>query len=273
MQSMTDADFIRYQRQIALPEIGESGQRKINHSTVLIIGCGGLGTTASLLLAGAGVGSLVIVDDDKVEISNLHRQFIYTESDIGRQKAEALKEKIRMRNQHCRVRAIEKRLGDEQLSLEVMIADMVIDCSDNMVTRHQINRICYQQKTVLISGSASQWEGQISTYNFAANQPCFACLTPDKSGSTDELSDESPALSCRDLGVIGPVVSIIASLQAMAALKQMVDIGIADESQTNTLHILNGQTMSFRSFSFHKNPECRVCHQSQEKETVHANQD
>ncbi|SHO56290.1 HesA/MoeB/ThiF family protein [Vibrio quintilis] len=254
MSKFSDVDFIRYQRQISLPEIGESGQLKINNSNVLIIGCGGLGTSVSLLLAGAGVGNIVLVDDDKVELSNLHRQLAYTESDIGRAKCEVLKQQILIRNRQCRVRAIDKRLADEQLNLEVMLADLVIDCCDNMATRQQINRICHQQITCLISGSATQWAGQFSEYTYVENQPCFACLSPDVP------SDVSEPSSCSKQGVLGPVVNMIASVQALAALKRITNTAmIHGDCDKNLLHCFDGKSMSFRAYSFVKNPDCRVC--------------
>ncbi|WP_029848391.1 ThiF family adenylyltransferase, partial [Vibrio parahaemolyticus] len=144
---LTDQEFIRYQRQVSLPEIGESGQARLGQSHVLLIGCGGLGSAASLYLAAAGVGKLVVIDDDRVDSSNLQRQVIYREGDIELAKTEAMAQQLRHLNSLIQVRTITKRLDQAQLLLEVMLADVVLDCSDNLPTRQQINQVCYEQNT------------------------------------------------------------------------------------------------------------------------------
>ena len=130
---LTDEQFNRYQRQVALPEIGEQGQVKLSQSHVLMIGCGGLGSAASLYLAGSGVGKLVIVDDDDVDFSNLHRQVVYRDKDISSSKTEAMTSQLLALNPAVKIRSLDKRLSKSQLELEVMLADIVLDCSDNML--------------------------------------------------------------------------------------------------------------------------------------------
>jgi sulfur carrier protein ThiS adenylyltransferase len=252
MSHLNDDDFLRYQRQIALPEIGESGQKQLIRKRILQIGCGGLGTCVSLYLVGAGIGSVVVVDDDNVDVSNLHRQIAYREMDIGQSKALILKKQLQALNHHCKIRALNKRLDDEQLALEVMLADLVLDCSDNLQTRHQVNRICYQQKTDLISASAIGWEGQLSVYRYPNNGPCYQCLVPQ--------SDQCPAVRCQDMGIVGPIVGVIASVQALKAIQLLLGILPENNHQTsNELLHFDGKNLKHHILSFDRNPACPVC--------------
>ncbi|WP_074374801.1 HesA/MoeB/ThiF family protein [Vibrio spartinae] len=256
---LDDHTFLRYQRQIALPEIGETGQCELNKKHVLMIGCGGLGTSVSLYLAGAGIGSMVLVDHDVVEVSNLHRQIAYRESDIGARKVRALASQLQNLNHGCRIRTIDKRLDDEQLQLEVMLADVVIDCSDNFPTRHQINRICYQQKTTLVSASAIGWDGQLSVHRFSSDTPCYRCLVGD-------TANYSPK-RCHESGVLGPVVGTIAALQALQVIQQLLmDIhqrspfikDKATDEPSEWIHF-DGRRMQLKSLRYEKDIACPVC--------------
>jgi sulfur carrier protein ThiS adenylyltransferase len=257
MSLLSDQSFLRYQRQIALEDIGETGQIHLRKKRALVIGCGGLGCGASLYLAGAGIGSLVLVDPDSVEVSNLHRQVAYRKSDLGVTKVSALSKQLNALNHECHVRTIDKKLDDEQLQLEVMMADVVLDCSDNLQTRHQINRICYQQKTALVSGSAIGWNGQLSIYRYQKEEPCYRCLVPD-----EELNHHR----CSDMGVLGPVVGTISSLQALQAI-QILCLPLAEISKkadptapsANEFFHFDGKKMLLQSFPFEKDDSCPVC--------------
>ncbi|WNJ96697.1 HesA/MoeB/ThiF family protein [Vibrio ruber] len=267
MSLLNDQAFLRYQRQIALAEIGEVGQYELNKKHVLMIGCGGLGTAVSLYLAGAGIGSIILVDHDAVEISNLHRQIAYRENDLGTRKVCALADQLRGLNQQCRIRTIDKRLEDEQLQLEVMLADVVIDCSDNFPTRHQINRICYQQKTPLVSASAIGWDGQLSVHRFSNDSPCYRCLVGDTS--------DHHSKRCHESGVLGPVVGTMASLQALQVIQELLrNIYLSSSFTTNQSHTherltphgsmaeffhFDGRTMQLKSFHYEKDMACPVC--------------
>ncbi len=266
MPLLNDQAFLRYQRQIALEDIGETGQYELKKKQVLIVGCGGLGTGVSLYLTGAGIGSIVLVDHDEVEVSNLHRQIAYRESDVGKKKVSALSNQLRGLNHECRIRTIGKKLNSEQLRLEVMLADVVIDCSDNFPTRHQVNQICYQQKTTLVSASAIGWDGQLSVYRYRDEEPCYRCLVDD------EVSDSYSR--CSESGVFGPVVGAIASLQALQVIRELLagmneshhEIQNKPSLKANDFFHFDGKEMQLRSFRFEKDMNCPVCGDSVDKD-------
>ncbi|EGU37335.1 adenylyltransferase [Vibrio ichthyoenteri ATCC 700023] len=246
---LSDQLFVRYQRQICLPELGEHGQESLLDAHVLVIGCGGLGSAATLYLAAAGIGRLVIVDDDVVEESNLQRQVAYRQSDLKLNKAQALSNQLRQLNPMIDVRALEYRLSDEQLNLEIMLADVVLDCSDNLVTRQQVNRLCYRQKTALISAAAIGWQGQFSLFDYQPGSPCYRCLIP-----FDEMSQSA---KCSEQGIIGPVVGILGNYQALAAIQKLSSGQFMLEA--NTLHLFDGQTMQWQTINVVPDNHCQVC--------------
>ncbi|CAH1541344.1 ThiS adenylyltransferase [Vibrio rotiferianus] len=249
---LTDKQFLRYQRQIALPEIAESGQEQMSKSHVLIIGCGGLGSAASLYLAAAGIGKLVVVDDDEVDSSNLQRQVIYREQDLQVAKTEATVRHLAELNPMVRVRAITKRLEKSQLKLEVMLADVVLDCSDNMKTRQLINQVCFESSTPLVSAAAIGWQGQFAVFDYKAStkdKACYRCLYP-----FDELKQ---ANSCSDSGVIGPVVGTLGNYQALAAI-QRLSTGMFHVKPFQ-LHLFDGLRMQWQTMKIQKDKQCQVC--------------
>lgn len=246
---MNDQQFQRYQRQIMVPEVGESGQDKLLVSKVLLIGCGGLGSAAALYLAGAGVGSMVVADGDIVESSNLQRQIIYRETDLGKNKASATSEQLKQLNPHIKVRSVQTFLEASQLNLEVMMADVVLDCSDNFPTRQAINKACHSAKTPLISGSAIGWVGQLMTFDFSHSlTPCYRCAVP--------YQENSAGLKCSESGVIGPVVGMVGNLQAIEAIKLITGNGSLKPS---TFNLFDGQTLSWQRFNIARDVACPVC--------------
>lgn len=249
---LTDKQFLRYQRQIALPEIAEIGQERLGNGHVLIIGCGGLGSAASLYLAAAGIGKLVVVDDDEVDSSNLHRQVIYREQDLQVAKTEATVRHLAELNPMVRVRAITKRLEKAQLKLEVMLADVVLDCSDNMQTRQLINQVCFESSTPLVSAAAIGWQGQFAVFDYqGANEDkaCYRCLYP-----FDELKQVN---SCTDSGVVGPVVGTLGNYQALAAI-QRLSTGMFHVKPFQ-LHLFDGLRMQWQTMQIQKDKQCQVC--------------
>ncbi|HHG3266710.1 TPA: thiazole biosynthesis adenylyltransferase ThiF [Vibrio parahaemolyticus] len=249
---LTDQEFIRYQRQVSLPEIGESGQACLGQSHVLLIGCGGLGSAASLYLAAAGVGKLVVIDDDHVDSSNLQRQVIYREGDIELAKTEAMAQQLRHLNSMIQVRTITKRLDQAQLQLEIMLADVVLDCSDNLPTRQLINQVCYEQNTPLISAAAIGWQGQFAVFDYSdkpSNSGCYRCLYP-----FDELQQ---TMTCSETGIIGPVVGTLGNYQALAAIQKLaIDRFHVECGQ---LHLFDGLRMNWQTMSITKDKQCQVC--------------
>ncbi|MGF1722688.1 HesA/MoeB/ThiF family protein [Vibrio kyushuensis] len=246
---LSDKQFLRYQRQVCLPDFGDEGQTNLLKSQVLIIGCGGLGSSVSLFLAAAGVGSLVIVDDDVVESSNLQRQVIYREEDIGSNKARSMRNQIGFLNSDCRVRAIDYQLKEEQLALEVSLADLVLDCTDNFESRHLINRVCSVNRKPLVSGAAIGWQGQFIVFSFDDSSACYQCLYP-----ADEHTESK---RCADMGIIGPVVGTIGNLQALASIQKLA-LG-EFKCATEVLQIFDGSTMTWQNLSLSRDATCKIC--------------
>ncbi|MBE1277075.1 HesA/MoeB/ThiF family protein [Enterovibrio baiacu] len=253
---LSDKAFDRYSRQIMQADWGETSQQKLTAANVLIVGCGGLGTAAGLYLAGAGVGNLVLADDDEVESSNLPRQVAYRETDVGNPKAKALSNQLCALNHHIHCRPVERRLFGKSLSLEVSLADLVLDCSDNMETRQAINEVCFTSKTPLISGAAIGWNGQLMVFDFArANTPCYHCLFPAKHDETTR--------NCQSAGVIGPVVGVIGNFQALVALQYLTQ----PEKPLTRFYHLDGRTLSWQMMHVPQDPACTVC-QVQKKAVI-----
>ncbi len=249
---LTDKEFIRYQRQVSLPEIGEKGQIQLSQAHSLIIGCGGLGSAASLYLTAAGIGKLVIVDDDHVDSSNLQRQIVYRESDIDVAKAKAMARQLNQLNDSIQVRTIEKRLDKSQMELEVMLADVVLDCSDNLPTRQLINQVCYEQNTPLISAAAIGWQGQFAVFDYPQqkqNTGCYRCLYP-----FDELKQE---MNCSDSGIVGPVVGTLGNYQALAALQKLATGKF--QVTSGELHLFDGFRMSWQTMVINRDQDCQIC--------------
>jgi len=248
MIHMDDTQLLRYSRQILLPQIDISGQQQLCQARVLIIGVGGLGSPVALYLAAAGVGYLTLVDFDQVDLTNLQRQIIYTTDQLNYDKTHAAKEKLHALNPTINIITYNEKLTAETLAMQVKIADLIIDCSDNFVTRFQLNKICVAQRKPLISGAAVGFEGQISV--FLLNQttsPCYHCLY-EEAKDTDE--------SCNQTGVIAPLVGIIGSMQATEAIKILLNIG---KSLCGKLLILNALTLQWRTLKLNQDPNCPVC--------------
>ena len=249
---LNDKEFLRYQRQVSLPEVGESGQVQLGQSHVLVIGCGGLGSAACLYLASAGVGKLVVVDDDIVESSNLQRQVIYREQDLGSPKTHATAKQLSELNPMVQVRTINKRLEPSQLSLEVMLADVVLDCSDDMSTRQLINKTCFEQSTPLISAAAIGWQGQFAVFDYSHSRQaaaCYRCLYP-----FDELIQTQ---KCSESGVAGPVVGTMGNYQALAAIQKLATGEFL--FKTSELHLFDGLKMQWQKLAISKDSSCQVC--------------
>ncbi|MCG6228073.1 HesA/MoeB/ThiF family protein [Vibrio furnissii] len=246
---LSDEQFVRYQRQVALPDVGECGQHKLLNGRILIVGCGGLGTAAAQYLAAAGVGSLVIADDDCVELSNLHRQLAYRMAQLTLPKVAALAQTLASINPDGRVRTVQRRMAGSVLDLEVAHADIVLDCSDNLETRHAINAACFAARKPLIAGSAIGWEGQLVAFDFAnQHQGCYRCLVPD---------DVTPTLGrCTDLGVMGPVVGSIGNLQALMAMQWLLQL---NHFQSHQVMRFEGLNMQWQKWHLLNDPDCSVC--------------
>lgn len=236
------SDFARYSRQIVLREVGVNGQSLLCDSTVLVIGVGGLGSVAAMYLAGAGVGRLILADRDRVELSNLQRQILYRQSDLGRAKTAAARDQLQALNAETDIVLCDAESWREQLPL----ADVVLDCTDNFPSRFAINKACADARKPLVSGAAIRFEGQLAVFDLRRGGPCYACLYPD-AGEAQE--------TCEEAGVLGPVVGTVGGLQALAALKLL--LGIGDDAAH--LLVWDARDMQWRRLHIKSDPLCSVC--------------
>ena len=245
---MNDDQLLRYSRQILLPQIDILGQQKLLNSHVLIIGMGGLGSPAALYLAAAGVGKLTLVDDDLVELSNLQRQILHGENDIGRLKVESAVDSLRAINNSIEVNSHTRRLTEEELNDVISSVDVVVDCSDNFATRFLLNKVTQQHKIPLVSGAAIRMEAQITVYDSRQEgSACYRCIYEDNG----EIQQ-----TCSESGVLSPLLGIIGSMQAVETIKLLTNVG---NTLAGRLLILDAFTMTWREIKLRQNPDCPVC--------------
>ncbi len=246
---MNDQQLLRYARHILLDEFGIEGQEALLQARVLVVGAGGLGSPAASYLAAAGVGHLLLADDDEVELSNLQRQILHTTARVGWPKAESGKQALQEINPDIRIDAVVSRLQGQALDELVAQVDLVLDCCDNFTTRHAVNRACVKARKPLISGAAIRFAGQVSVYDLRRDDaPCYHCLFPEHEGARE--------LYCATTGVLGPLVGIIGSTQAAEAIKLLSGMG---EPLTGRLLCLDALTMQWQSLGFSRDPACPVC--------------
>lgn len=249
MEILSDQEMLRYNRQIILKQFDFDGQEALKQSSILVLGAGGLGCASTQYLATAGVGTLTLIDDDVVELSNLQRQVLHHDSDIGVKKVDSAAQSLRELNPNITVNTFDKRLSDPQLSQLIEQHTLVLDASDNVETRNQLNRLCYAHKTPLVSGAAIRMEGQVSVFTYQDDQqPCYQCLS---------ALFGNAALSCVEAGVMAPVVGIIGAVQAMEAIKVISGYGTPKQGK---ILMLDALTMSWREMNLMKMPNCPVCH-------------
>ncbi len=245
---MNDDQLLRYSRQILLPQIDITGQQKLLNSHVLVVGLGGLGSPVALYLAAAGVGHLTLVDDDVVELSNLQRQIIHGEQDIGRLKVESAADSLRALNSSVQIDTHSTRLSEQNLNKAVTAADVVVDCSDNFATRFLLNKVTQQLNTPLVSGAAIRMEAQVTVYDpRQIGSACYRCIYEDNG----ELQQ-----TCSESGVLSPLLGIIGSMQAVETVKLLTDIG---ESLAGRLMILDALAMTWRELKLRQDPDCPIC--------------
>lgn len=248
MEILSDQELLRYNRQIILKQFDFEGQEALKQSSILILGAGGLGCAASQYLATAGVGSLTLIDDDVVELSNLQRQVLHSDADIGRKKVDSAAESLRMLNPYLTVNTVEQRLEDAQLKALIEQHSLVLDASDNLDTRNQLNKLCFQTKTPLVSGAAIRMEGQVSVFMYQhPDEPCYQCLS---------ALFGSNVLTCVEAGVMAPVVGIIGAVQAMEAIKVIAQYGQVKQGK---ILMLDALSMTWREMNLIKLTHCKTC--------------
>ena len=245
---MNDEQLQRYSRQIMLPKFDYQGQQSLLSARALIIGLGGLGSPVALYLAAAGVGTLVLADDDVVDPSNLQRQIIHGEADVGQSKVASAAHSITALNSDVLVKVLQQRLNGDTLSEEVKKADVVLDCCDNLSTRLAVNKACLQHQTPLVSGAAMRMEGQVTVVDpRQPNTPCYHCLM--------QFTGEQEQ-SCASSGVMAPLVGIIGATQAMEAIKVVSKFG---QPLVGKLLLLDAKTMQWQTFALPKDASCPSC--------------
>lgn len=243
---LTDAEFLRYGRQLMLPQVGEAGQARLKQGRVLIVGLGGLGSPLALYLAGAGVGQLWLADDDVLNSTNLHRQILFDSHSLLQSKAALAKVRLQALNPHIDYQCCAERITPANLPALLARVDVVVDCCDNLTTRQHINRACVALQKPWVSAAAVGWQGQLMVRQ-NAQQPCYHCLYPD---------DTQVSTRCQDSGVMGPLVGVMGSLQALEVIRLLL-------GQTSpvaaTVRRFNGLTQSWHSFVLPIDPQCAVC--------------
>ncbi|WP_341645666.1 HesA/MoeB/ThiF family protein [Thauera sp. SDU_THAU2] len=246
---MNDDQLLRYSRHILLPEIGVEGQEALLGAKVLIVGAGGLGSPAAMYLAAAGVGSLVIADDDDVDLTNLQRQILHSAETVGRPKVESARIGLQRLNPLAEVVPLQARLDGDVLDEQVAAADVVLDCCDNFATRHAVNRACVKLRKPLVSGAAIRFDGQVSVFDLRRPEAaCYHCLFPE--------GEDIEEVRCAVMGVFAPIVGLIGTTQAAEALKLIIGCGTP---LVGRLLLLDGLAMEWRSIGFGRDPGCTVC--------------
>jgi adenylyltransferase/sulfurtransferase len=244
---LSDEEMLRYNRQIVLRGFDFDGQEKLQASRVLVVGLGGLGCSAAPYLASAGVGHLTLLDFDTVSLSNLQRQILHSDAKIGMAKVASAQQQLAAINPHCQLEPIDAQLDDAQLSALIARHDAVVDCTDNVDTREQINRLCFQHKVPLISGAAIRMEGQLSVFTWQPGEPCYRCIS--------RLFGDQ-VLSCVEAGVMAPLVGVIGAMQAMETLKVLTTFG---QPASARLLMYDAMSAEFRSMKVAQDAHCEVC--------------
>jgi molybdopterin/thiamine biosynthesis adenylyltransferase len=239
---LDQSELLRYNRQLIIPDFGEEGQRKLKDSHVVIVGMGGLGCASATYLTAAGVGHIAIVDFDTVELTDLNRQILYWEEDVGKKKVIVAKRKLSKLNPTVEITPITAKITEENVLSLINGAQVVVDGLDNSATRLVVNSACIKQKIAYIYGGVSRLRGMITTI-IPGQTPCLACLSPEGVGG---------------LGVLGVTPAIIANLQALEAIKLLIG---HSPSLAGKLLIFNGDDMKFQLLEIKRNESCPVCSQ------------
>jgi len=245
---LTTQEQLKYSRQIMMNKIGEQGQIALRNAKVLVVGVGGLGNPVSLYLAAAGVGTLYLADGDTIEISNLPRQIQFSEQDINQNKAEVAADKLNAQFPDSDIEAIDDMLDQELCDYYLPQVDLVVDCSDNIKTRYLVNQACITYKVPLVVGAATGFDGQQLVVDPRDNSSaCYHCLFP--------ASEKAPANNCQTLGILGPVLAIVAGMQSLQAIKILT----GNKTQINQLNLFDGLANQWQQFTMKKQKNCCVC--------------
>ena len=247
---MTDDELLRYSRHILLDDVGVDGQQRALDGHALVIGAGGLGSPVALYLAASGVGRITLVDDDRVDLTNLQRQIAHTTHRVGQAKVDSARQAMGELNPGVRVQSMVRRADAAWLDEWVPQVGVVIDGSDNFQTRHLINAACFRHGVPLVSGSVLGFDGQLSVYDpRQAQSPCYACLFPPDT--------PPPEVRCATMGVLAPLVGVMGSMQAAEALKLLMGLG---SELPGRLLMLDGHRLQWTEMRLARATDCPVCH-------------
>ena len=242
----TKKQIERYSRQIILKKIGTIGQKKLTKSSVLIIGAGGLGSPASIYLTALGIGKIGIVDNDTIETSNLSRQIIFNTEDVKKKKSKTAINNLKKLNPNIKLVSFLQRLNKKNINKIAKKFDVIVDGSDNFLTRFLINDYCVRYKKILISGAVDKFDGQVYTFNFLKkNSPCLRCFMPNIPVDADT--------NCESEGVIGTIAGIVGSIQANEVVKEILSIG---DSLCGYILIIDALKLTFRKVKLNKLKDC-----------------
>ena len=248
---LTEAQFHRYARHLILDEVGEEGQARLMAARVLVVGAGGLGSPVLLYLAAAGIGTLGIVDDDMVDLSNLQRQIVHPTARIGAAKVESARATLAAINPEVRVEAYAQRLDASNAATLVRRYDIVADGSDNFATRYLLNDVCFAERRTLVGAALSPFEGQLSTFkaHLGPPHPCYRCLFREP-----PPPDLVPR--CETAGILGAVAGVIGTLQATEVLKEVLGLG---DSLSGALLMYDALRAGFHKITLPRDPDCPTC--------------
>lgn len=259
--SLTDAQLDRYARHIVLKEIGGAGQRKLLRAAIALVGAGGIGAPALQYLAAAGVGHIRLIDDDQVSLDNLQRQVLFGTNDIGRDKVEVAGERAAQLNPDVAFESVKARLDGDNVATLLDGVDLVLDGSDNFMTRLTVSDHCTRVRVPLVSAAIGQFQAQIGTFRgWEPDRPCYRCFVGD-------AFDADDCDTCAELGVLGAMAGIAGSWAAMEAVREIIGFG---ESQAGRLHIFNGLGPKLRTIRIAKDPACRGCGAAQAPNSLSA---
>jgi len=243
---LSDEELDRYARHIVLPQIGGAGQLRLKAAKVAVVGAGGIGAGAIPALAGAGVGFLTIIDDDKVELSNLQRQPLFSADEVGQPKAGLAERFVKSRNQNIGVRTVAERIDAANADCLLLGHDLILDGTDNFMTRLTVSDAAIRLGIPLISAAAQQFQGQVALFR---GRPCYRCFVGD-------AFDADDCDTCAELGVLGALTGTMGNFAALLAIRAIV--GISPDA-AGTLHLFNGLTLDWRKLRIAADPGCRAC--------------
>jgi adenylyltransferase/sulfurtransferase len=244
--SLSDEELERYARHIVLPQVGGAGQGKLKSASIAVIGAGGIGSAVIPALAGAGVGRLTIVDSDRVELANLHRQLLFSDTDAGKPKAKLAVEFVRRLNRFVDVAGKEERIGPDNAAELLAGHGLVIDGSDNFATRLAVSDVCVELGIPLVSAAAVQFQGQVGLFR---SKPCYRCFV----GNAFDAEDCD---NCAELGVLGALTATVGSFATLVAINSIVGLS---EDQAGRVHIFDGERLDWRPIRIPADPGCRAC--------------